>query len=171
MQAEKAHSKHSWNTPASLYHNFPASVLLLDVCIQNQQAKLEDWPQLFSYNVQEKRDLLAVLAAVRGSSLQSRTTTLPKYRRLTSCKVRMLPQHGAAWNEHRKAVSQKIQGKKLTTLSLSNSSRLFFLLKSHRRFSKILKQKYDNYFLSCSSPPVCKMLGKLWLFSAYLEPA
>ena len=65
MQGKKAHSKHTWNTPARLYYNFPASILILDVCIQNQQAKQEDWPQLFSYNVQEKRDLLALLVAVK----------------------------------------------------------------------------------------------------------
>lgn len=53
---------------------------------KNQQAKQEDWPQLFSYNVQEKRDLLAILVAARGNSLQHCTTTLGKYERLTLVK-------------------------------------------------------------------------------------
>lgn len=168
MQAEKAHSKHTWNTPASLYHNFPASVLLLDVCIQNQQAKQADWPQIFSYNVQEKRDLLAVLVAVRESTLQSCTTTLPKYWRLTSCKVQMLPQHGAAWNEHRKAVSQMIQVKKSIRLSLSNSSRHFSFWKVTEDFLRYQNKKYDNYLLSCSSPPAYMMPGKLCGFSQHI---
>lgn len=96
MQGKKAHSKHRWNTPARLYYNFPASVLTLDVCIQNQQAKQEDWPQLFSYNVQEKRDLLALLVAVRGRSLPYCTITSVKYARLKSCKVQMLSHYGTA---------------------------------------------------------------------------
>jgi len=91
MQGEKAHSKHTWNTPARQYYNFPVSVLLLDVCIQNQQAKQEDWPQLFSYNIQQKRDLLAIPVAERGSSLQFCTTTLAKYESLSLVKYGCSP--------------------------------------------------------------------------------
>lgn len=89
MQVAKAYCKNTWNSPARLYNNFPASVLILDVCIQNQQAKQENWPELFSYNIQEKRDLLA---AVQGSCLQYCTITFAKYARLKSCKEHNMEQ-------------------------------------------------------------------------------
>lgn len=56
MKAEKAHSKHTWNTPSMLSYNSPASILLLEVCIQNHQAEQEEWPRLISYNVGEKKN-------------------------------------------------------------------------------------------------------------------
>lgn len=103
MQVAKAHSKNTWNCPARLYYNFLASVLILDVCIQNKQAKQEDWPDLFSYNIQEKRDLLA---AVQGSCLQYGTVTFAKYARLKSCK-----EHGAAGKECITLCTKRSSGK------------------------------------------------------------
>lgn len=69
------------------------------ICTQNLQAKQEGWPQLYSYNVQEKRDLLATLVAVRGSSLQYCTITLAEHARLKSCEVPIYSQHVASWRE------------------------------------------------------------------------
>lgn len=58
MKVEKAHSKHTWNTPSMLSYNSLASILLLDVYIQNHPAEEEEWPRLISYNVGERRYLL-----------------------------------------------------------------------------------------------------------------
>lgn len=96
-------------SPARLYYNFPASVLILDVCIHNQQAKQEDWPELFSCNIQEKRDLLA---AVQGSCLQSCTITFAKCARLKSCK-----EHGTAGKECITLCTKRSRGKLLCCLN------------------------------------------------------
>lgn len=117
MQVAKAHSKGTWNRPSRLYYNSPASVvIILGVCMQNQQAKQEDWPELFSYNIQEKRDLLA---AVQGCCLQYCTITFTKHARLKSCK-----EHGAAGMECITLCTKRSRGKNCYTV-LSNSPRNF----------------------------------------------
>lgn len=160
MQGKKAHSKHTWNTPARLYYNFPASVLILDVCIQNQQAKQEDWPQLFSYNVQDKRDLLALLVAVRGRSLQYCTITFVKYARLKSCKVRMLSQHGTAWREHIRLCTKRSKGKNYYAV-LTNSSRNFYFIKVTECFPRSWNKKITIIFLAAVLPE------SIWCWASY----